>query len=948
MATQSVDHAKSALGLASDAKWIAGPKPDSAGWDDAIAIVAQKARALSDGMGSSDSAPINWYPAMKPRSQLFVGRHALIWKMAANLHRRDLAGTGGAAAPEVVQLVGFPGVGKSLLAIEYAHRFSLAYPGGIFWLDARADWQASVGNILDLVRTSAQREHASGEGEELKAALDQRASYLWILDGVSPELSTESLHERLAPTANGRTLITTTSAKWSTVGPTIKVDDLDRTAALALLTRYDPALMAQGDAHNLVDQLGRHPLALDMLASLVRDTKVANPLGYWLSKLRNDATEVLGLAEKLELELPTKTAASLACMMQTSIEALPPPARHLLATAIAAAVSLPWSTCASLMAADTDPSDLIIAINRLKSLSLIEDDGDNVHVHPIVRRAGNSLLGTREIERASQALIRYLRLVYTRDDADEKVIGQLNLVVLAMTESIDDNERMEIARAWINWNVRKAERALDLLGSRLEWAPRVVPPVKESDDPWMLAWSIRRSNSQFFDQMPIVKMAERIVSAPLDVFDAQCVRWAVDLAAKMLERDQNTVALILSYMAMRNMEKGHREVTSLAYVINQRACYRLGDFTNADPMMLANIAAGALGEHEAHATGAVHDAACGAYLLGQTGVALFLAERARVWGVDNRGGHSIECLTAVYLIALILRKEGNFQEARQALVELLAAWQFHSDFSFLGRILTLRLLADVSRSLGEEAKALEYFREMIAELHKGPLGSLVAQNSIEAQAAALREIGQHQYARDLLGLLRNDFDGAPEIFKLADLKVQVGLYETYIDQGDGEAFALKLQLEETIRAAMSDRNPMPRFILANTLGLLAIADSTHARLIDLVASALPWQSAVDLLEDINWEFQHSTDPQKRTGYAKRSAARLRRSVALREANSSGTNTQICLLRTLLAQVLAMFDKGASLTELLNIEETLVQTRISSGDQQRIRAEIGALRSHLIG
>ena len=36
----------------------------------------------------------------------------------------------------MAQLSGMGGVGKSLLAEEYALRFGAAYPGGIFWLRA--------------------------------------------------------------------------------------------------------------------------------------------------------------------------------------------------------------------------------------------------------------------------------------------------------------------------------------------------------------------------------------------------------------------------------------------------------------------------------------------------------------------------------------------------------------------------------------------------------------------------------------------------------------------------------------------------------------------------------------------------------------------------------------------------------------------------------------------
>src|SRR3954449_6252877 len=44
--------------------------------------------------------------------------------------------TGRPAGGDLVQVRGLGGIGKSLLAEEYALRFGAAYPGGVFWLRA--------------------------------------------------------------------------------------------------------------------------------------------------------------------------------------------------------------------------------------------------------------------------------------------------------------------------------------------------------------------------------------------------------------------------------------------------------------------------------------------------------------------------------------------------------------------------------------------------------------------------------------------------------------------------------------------------------------------------------------------------------------------------------------------------------------------------------------------
>jgi hypothetical protein len=153
--------------------------------------------------------------------------------------------------------------------------------------------------------------------------------------------------------------------------------------------------------------------------------KVANPFAYWLSQLRADAAENLELADKLEIELPTKTASSLAGMMQASIGALPATARLLLSIAIAADVPIPWSTCAELLGAKQDPSELTIAVNRLKAVSLISEDAEDISVHPIVRRAGRRLLGPQEIERCEKLLIAHLRTLYSTNSVPQDTAVRL-------------------------------------------------------------------------------------------------------------------------------------------------------------------------------------------------------------------------------------------------------------------------------------------------------------------------------------------------------------------------------------------------------------------------------------------------------------------------------------------------------------------------------------------
>jgi hypothetical protein len=66
----------------------------------------------------------------------FIGRLPDLWKLHSALRGAESAIITGESPSGLAQLSGMGGVGKSLLAEEYALRFSAAYPGGIFWLRA--------------------------------------------------------------------------------------------------------------------------------------------------------------------------------------------------------------------------------------------------------------------------------------------------------------------------------------------------------------------------------------------------------------------------------------------------------------------------------------------------------------------------------------------------------------------------------------------------------------------------------------------------------------------------------------------------------------------------------------------------------------------------------------------------------------------------------------------
>jgi TIR domain len=110
---------------------------DQAALAELAQAVADRVRELPSPLGEvAPLVPARWLPTQGLGSTRFVGRLPEMWRLHSALHPDTTRLTVGRTGPAVAQLRGLGGIGKTLLAEEYALRFGAAYPGGIFWLRA--------------------------------------------------------------------------------------------------------------------------------------------------------------------------------------------------------------------------------------------------------------------------------------------------------------------------------------------------------------------------------------------------------------------------------------------------------------------------------------------------------------------------------------------------------------------------------------------------------------------------------------------------------------------------------------------------------------------------------------------------------------------------------------------------------------------------------------------
>lgn len=267
--------------------WRAGPEEANR----LATRVLAHAAGLSEPIGVHTASPVvPWLPApARTGSARFTGRLPEQWQIHTALHRHRAPLVSQAGSGRTAQLRGMPGIGKSLLAQEYALRFSSAFPGGVFWFDLHTQQPDGLGAVARAMDAYAEQVatvlaalgiDASGTSltrllSRLAVHLGERnAPCLWVVDGVPDGLMDSQFHQLRGPHLLAATLVTTRSLRYTAFAEPIDVAPLPDDDGLTLITsRRTPADESeQYAALALVHDVGGHPHALDVLADLAAST----------------------------------------------------------------------------------------------------------------------------------------------------------------------------------------------------------------------------------------------------------------------------------------------------------------------------------------------------------------------------------------------------------------------------------------------------------------------------------------------------------------------------------------------------------------------------------------------------------------------------------------------------------------------------------------------------
>ena len=199
--------------------------------------------------------------------------------------------TKSADGPTIAVLFGLGGVGKTSVAVEYAHRhlaevglawqFTAEDPGVLLAGFARLAAELGAREVMD-ARDPVASVHA------VLAAFP--TEWLLVFDNVPGQ---EAVQQFLPPAGTGWVLITSQSVTWPRA-QALEVPVLDREVAAAFLVDRtgDPD---EGVAEDLADELGGLPLALEQAAAYIQAT--GTTLARYLSMFRDRRGDLLSRGE---------------------------------------------------------------------------------------------------------------------------------------------------------------------------------------------------------------------------------------------------------------------------------------------------------------------------------------------------------------------------------------------------------------------------------------------------------------------------------------------------------------------------------------------------------------------------------------------------------------------------------------------------------------------------
>jgi hypothetical protein len=231
----------------------------------------------------------------------FTGRYEQLVAL-----RAQLTGTGAATLVPTAALYGMGGIGKTQLALAYAHRYRADYELG-WWVPAETE--------LTILTALSGLSVALGQPANLPLTelalrapevLAERSGWLVIFDNAPDAAAVERF---LPGTGGGHVLVTSRNFAWNGIADPFVVDLLPFDEAVHLLMRRS----GDRDEHaagQLAEELDRLPLALEQAAAYASQQRLS--IVRYLVLFRERRAELLARGQPLAYDGTVDTTFALA------------------------------------------------------------------------------------------------------------------------------------------------------------------------------------------------------------------------------------------------------------------------------------------------------------------------------------------------------------------------------------------------------------------------------------------------------------------------------------------------------------------------------------------------------------------------------------------------------------------------------------------------------------
>jgi tetratricopeptide (TPR) repeat protein len=392
------------------------------------------------------------------RNRNFSGRGELLEQLHASLQ----AGSVAAVVPTGA-MHGLGGVGKTELALEFAHRYRSDYDIA-WWIPAEQPTSATVA-LAALAQELGIEQSVDQAEMVVKLFKELRGRDRWLLVYDNAERP-DRLEGLLPPGGGGQVLVTSRWGAWGRQAAPLRVNVLARDESVAFLrqrTRADD----HAELDELAELLGDLPLVLEEAAAYLEET--GEGLDEYLELVRNRSRELFGLDQPpADDHGDRRRVATVWSLSLDRVHQEAPAAEALLSLCAFLALDIPRGLpCEQpqvlpeeLAQACSDP----LAYNRLLAMvgrySLATVTPAAVRVHRLVQAVIQARLGQKGERRWAETAVGLLRTSFPNESWEVATWPTCERLLAHVLAASGHAERLAVAREQAGWLLDRASAYL--------------------------------------------------------------------------------------------------------------------------------------------------------------------------------------------------------------------------------------------------------------------------------------------------------------------------------------------------------------------------------------------------------------------------------------------------------------------------------------------------------